>query len=112
MRISDWSSDVCSSDLYDYGSYRDDGVTYSNEDGRNEYQGTWTGTWTGEDGRTYSGTYTGAFNGDVYGEDVPPHWDDMPPPPEAMPLRPYPGGYYSQGYYYPDRKSTRLNSSH
>src|SRR3546814_4728617 len=25
----------------------------------------------------------------------------MPPPPEAMPLRPYPGGYYSQGYYYP-----------
>src|SRR3546814_20039107 len=144
MRISDWSSDVCSSDLpayglsvppagygwsryyddavltdrygrvyayrsdidwnrserdgpvyrdappprlpsFDYGAYPADGVTYSNEDGRNEYQGDWWGTCTGEDGPTYSGTCNGAYNGDVYGSQWPTEESLIAPPTQTLP---------------------------
>lgn len=92
---------------YDYGVESDHGVTYRDEtyqdDPRDsEYRGTWTGTWTGADGRTYSGTYSGDFHGEVdaapaYAE---PHWRDEAPP-YAVPMLPYQGGYYANGYYYP-----------
>src|SRR3546814_11796149 len=50
MRISDWSSDVCSSDLLDFGSSVD--VAHWGNGGKS----LWGGTWTADD-------FTGAAGG-------------------------------------------------
>src|SRR3546814_1772762 len=102
MRISDWSSDVCSSDLLDFGSSVD--VAHWGNGGKS----LWGGTWTADDFTGAAGGFGIALRMEVEGRETGRveeirfrvHW-------EVVDQEAVLGEIAVE-----DRKSTRLNSSH
>src|SRR3546814_8603306 len=90
MRISDWSSDVCSSDLYRGGPDPPppppDAVYSGTYDAEGRWTGSWDGTYEAPDGRRYEGRYEGTVEGR-------PGVDYAPPPYDPYYDRTYRGGY-------------------